>query len=408
MAGSSLLEALNALDHFREQSAAILDRLESAANGESTRLASIEERLRNCTAKIESLRGSTRPLTIRSASTLTAKTAETVDTFERITEPSALNSLGYAVNMPEESLPSFAEAADDLARTAKYFNAQVTRPVPDRKGPRPTHLSSVSDLILFNSDMKPYENYRHVDNLRAVLDAQKDAAEMNAPWRRPDVPAPNLLEDLPEAAPEDIRFVPVKPDQVTFDLPDVLPDLGRVADLTWRQEDTQASEPIAWDAWAAPAALPTVDIPAPKPALADQPFQKPTQQSFSPPQRPPAPAAPSEAKPAAPQPPQGPPAPATPTPPATEAGKGKGKAPPPPPAAAAAPKGKGKGPGKGPPSPKKAPPPPAKGKGKGPPPKKETGAPGASKPAPDVGALLASIRKGTTLKKMSGPKSKHF
>ena len=171
--------------------------------------------------------------------------------------------------------------------------------------------------------------------------------------QEPDV---DLEEDEPAREHEDLRFRPRPAAEVTFDLPDVLPDLGHVAHIVWR-EGEHSSE-TARPAWDAPppelsrgsivSAAPKPARPPPpaprrqppaapaKPAAAPQPLLAPSPASPMPVPVQAETAKPQAAQPPVPQPQAAPtpapaPAPAPPKPAAKGKGKGKGKGPAPPP-----------------------------------------------------------------------------
>lgn len=253
-----------------------------------------------------------------------------------------------------------------------FINFLVQMQPPDRVfdekqeglGPIPWYLPSISGLLLFNSDENLYKKYRSLDNLAGVTIEDRRAKDKKAIFQ-----APSLKDDLSELKQTDYGFLPeigVLP-ELNLDLN--LPGLGGIVDdVAFNQNFDMGS--IAPSAVRAGLInLPTV------PAI-----EASAEQMAS---RPPPP--PPVAKPAAAAPPP-PPPPSTNAPP-----------PPPPPP-----------PGNVPPPP---PPPPMNAAPPPPPPPAAAAIPAAAapKPAPaddgsDDGAdnpLLAAIRKGTTLKKVS-------
>merc|ERR1712087_990763 len=97
----------------------------------------------------------------------------------------------------------------------------------------------------YNSSEVPYKKQNETDNL-ASPDDEHDVAVVSARHERRTATEGALITDLEEDAPElhqeHIGFVPEKPKEVHFDLPDVLPDLGPVADLKWRQDEQSVAE----------------------------------------------------------------------------------------------------------------------------------------------------------------------
>jgi WAS family protein 1 len=256
-----------------------------------------------------------------------------------------------------------------------FINFLVQMQPPDRVfdekqeglGPIPWYLPSVSGLLLFNSDDNLYKKYRSLDNLAGVTIEDRRAKDKKAIFQ-----APSLKDDLSELKQTDYGFLPeigVLP-ELNLDLN--LPGLGGIVDdVAFNQNFDMGS--IAPSAVRAGLInLPTV--PAIE-ASAEQMASMP----------PPPPPVVKTAAAAASSVPPPPPPPVTNAPPPP---------PPPPPAANAPP-----------------PPPPPPTNAAPPPPPPPAAAPAAvPKPAApaddgsDDGAdnpLLAAIRKGTTLKKVS-------
>ncbi|CAJ1353019.1 unnamed protein product, partial [Effrenium voratum] len=104
----------------------------------------------------------------------------------------------------------------------------------------------------------------------------------------------DLEEDEPDRATEDLRFRPRNSAaaEVTFDLPDVLPDLGHVAHIVWREGDTNETDRPAWDAAPSDLARRAMAKPTPKPTTRPPPPRPSLLPSVPPPVAPVAPVAP--------------------------------------------------------------------------------------------------------------------
>lgn len=204
----------------------------------------------------------------------------------------------------------------------------------------PTHMPSVSNVLLFNSNENPYKEYATLDNLLGeVVDSDDEGDEEE---KEELAAAPTTLidgDDGPEVAQLEFIFKPKMRDLQQFDLAANLA-LPNVADLTY-EHTAGADDSIAPTVFQANLpALPTIMDLQPPPAIADS--GAPAAAGGS------TPAAPASAPPppaSAPPPPPPPPAAAAPAPaaaPAAAAPEGPvapPAAPPPPevPAAAAAP-----------------------------------------------------------------------
>ncbi|CAE7026909.1 ANKRD50 [Symbiodinium natans] len=408
----SLVEGLNA----RAQE--IFDRLDATCDHMDTRLSGLEGRLSHAAERIERARGSTAALKVQSARTFQGRGEPSLHAARRVLDENLLISLHSATPLPElpedrDQPVSATAAAEDLARVYKCVNRHRSLGAPQARVQEKLlpadRLSSVSELFLLNSSEQPYKVRHEVDNLaepedEAFYHGQREGRE-GPKASVEQVDDVDLEEDEPLREHEDLRFRPRPAAEVTFDLPDVLPDLGHVAHIVWR-EGEHSSE-TARPAWDAPppelgrasvvAQKPRPPPPAPrrappaapvKPIIAPQPLLAPSAAPAAPkpqvPQAAPRTAPPSQPTPAQPAPAQTPQPSATPAPaPPKPAAKGKG------------PKGKGKG--KGPPAP---PPPPAKK------------APAAKAPtqtkqaAVGKSAMFADIRAGAKLRKVAPPKER--
>ncbi|CAK9007590.1 unnamed protein product [Durusdinium trenchii] len=396
---------LASVENLNQRSKDIFDRLDAACSQADARILGLEERLGAAVARIEGARGSTAALKVQSARTFSGRGKPELHASRLVIDEGLLLSVRQTADLPEElgaPLPSATSSAEELARVSRSVTHHCNLVTPDppfkkkrneRLLPVEGRLSSVSELFLLNSSEQPYRVRHEVDNLAELEDELRKPRVLSA--EAPKTASPevgvDLEEDEPERAMEDLRFRPRPATaEVTFDLPDVLPDLGHVAHITW-SEGGETERP-AWDV--APAELARRASTA-KPREAPA-APKVKRQPPPPPKQPvtvaPAPAAPSTSSTSAPA--------AVPTP-VTEKPKAQ-----PPPAPVAKGKGKDKGKGK-------------EGKGKGgkgpppPPPAKKAGgtAPPAKAPAmkaEGVGkaAMFADIRAGAKLRKVAPPKER--
>lgn len=237
-------------------------------------------------------------------------------------------------------------------------------------GRLPETLRSISGLLLFNTAENPYKVYVSLDNLAGsdIVGNQKDEKEKEL------AEAPRTVtegEKLPSLAAIEYGYRPVLGEVPLFNLPDALPNLPMVADISWSSVVPELPS-IAPSHEANLPALPSFD-PASNLPPAPAPASAPAASAAAP--APPPPPTVAAAAPAAAAPPPPPPPPPTAVP----------KAPPAPPV-----------------------PPPAGGAPPPPPPPPPGGAPSAP-PPPSIpvevagaltsrSSLLEDIRKGRTLK----------
>lgn len=415
-----LLEGLDA------QCQDVFDRLEDACSQADSRLQQLEDRLDCAVSRIEAARGSTQPLIVRSSRTFSGRDAPCLHAAARPLGESLLSGLSRAAPLPEAvDAPSLsaAIAADDLAQViqsvAPCRDTRSTCKLVRRQGERLLPLNgragSVSELLLLNTAERPYKARHEVDNLvtpenEAFFLPSGRQGRQGAHSRKdpsgPDLPELNLEEDEPDCSIEDLRFRPGRAAEVTFDLPEVLPDLGNVAHLVWRENEAggERERPI-WDALPAELSSSRRSLMVPKGHMSStkQPAAVPAMQTQHKVAAPPPPPLPRQPAPAATKQLSGQTSakggetvadPArVPAPPVKAAVEVAALAPVPEPAADKAKgKGKGKGPGAPPPVPKKPAAPATK-----PPP---------ALPKGDNAKLLADIRGGAKLRSVGPPKER--
>eukprot|EP00931_Biecheleriopsis_adriatica_P000551 TRINITY_DN10060_c0_g1_i2.p1 TRINITY_DN10060_c0_g1~~TRINITY_DN10060_c0_g1_i2.p1 ORF type:complete len:368 (+),score=104.25 TRINITY_DN10060_c0_g1_i2:71-1174(+) len=282
---------LNLAGDLQTQSQEIFDRLDAACGHVDARLEDLEARLAKAASRVEAARGSTKPLVVNSSRTFCGRGPPRLQAAARALHEDAVQA--RAVCLPEEAVeaPLVKSSAEDLARAVRCVaprgaSTQVD-PQRTKHGEKllPPHgrLTSVSELFLVNSSEQPYQARHEVDNLAAPEDESffqppELVRRVRDTGSGLDAVDLNLEEDEePERLAEDLRFRPRKSAQVTLDLPDVLPDLGHVAHLVWREgEHAGEMERPAWDA---PLRELTRSVPAPVAKAARAPPPAPPQQA---------------------------------------------------------------------------------------------------------------------------------
>jgi len=111
-------------------------------------------------------------------------------------------------------------------------------------GRLPAPLSSISALLLFNTQENPYKKYVSLDNL-----AGKEVATEQQKKQRELAAAPATVTDgdqgLLQVGVIEYGYKPVLGEVPEFNLPSVLPDLPMVADISWNYLDVPEFSPIA-------------------------------------------------------------------------------------------------------------------------------------------------------------------
>eukprot|EP00010_Vexillifera_abyssalis_P008245 CAMPEP_0201544976 /NCGR_PEP_ID=MMETSP0173_2-20130828/1579_1 /ASSEMBLY_ACC=CAM_ASM_000268 /TAXON_ID=218659 /ORGANISM="Vexillifera sp., Strain DIVA3 564/2" /LENGTH=466 /DNA_ID=CAMNT_0047953275 /DNA_START=23 /DNA_END=1423 /DNA_ORIENTATION=- len=110
-------------------------------------------------------------------------------------------------------------------------------------GRLPDNLPSVSSLLLFNTQENPYNVYVTLDNLAGVDVEMENERAKEALTEAPKTVAEG--DALPELSKIEYGYKPVLGAVPEFDLPDQLPDLAMVADLSFEVNDLPDIAPSA-------------------------------------------------------------------------------------------------------------------------------------------------------------------
>jgi len=229
-------------------------------------------------------------------------------------------------------------------------------------GRLPSHLPSISSLLLFNTEENPYNTYATIDNLLGKEGIEKEESDPRKALA--DAPVTVIKgEELHSFGKAEYTFRPTLEDVPTLNFPTDLPALDSVAgDINW---SAGLDLPVDFEPIAPSAHLP--DLPEVDPGM-----EGPNPSGGAPSAAPAAPSSTSTATPAAPS-----SAPPPPPPPGNNA-------PPPPPPLSNGP-----------------PPPPPPGAGPPPPPPPPTGLPKeVAAPAEPRNALLDALRNPDNIKKL--------
>ncbi|GAQ88655.1 WASD domain containing protein [Klebsormidium nitens] len=275
---AQLCQALQAL---QSTATAVFDLVESRVESERGRLRAISSRIRSAEAKIASLTGSTKAITIYSSAKYPAqhnidyepvfgiRTARTDGPQQAI--PSAIPFRG-----DRQARPQGTEEALELFR---FFSAAANQaPIKDEKTERPripADLRSTANLLLF-------------DTTESILDRpaapQSGRSQQASPLRgqKPKEPKPKASPSKPPRtiiqgdvlAVDDLEqfaFRPTLEAVPALDLPSVLPDLPMIADISWTggAEDEDGAGSLASERNAGSEPPPS-SAPSPPPSTSDR------------------------------------------------------------------------------------------------------------------------------------------
>ncbi|RDD43257.1 WAS protein family-like protein 1 [Trichoplax sp. H2] len=334
----SLRQTADVLQHVEKVCNDTFDHVVQRVEDVKKKLEAIENRTKVAKAKIDKIRTSTKATTILSANKYPV--ADIMTNYESLfaSIDSELGELKRSHYRITNDIMPFNEKLIDESPKIELPNARhrinmVEDQLDEGLGGLPTDLTSVSSLLLFNSQENPYKKYITLDPLAGAVTKTRSTIEQEA----------NALGDAPvtisqrqgmERKPmESYFYVPNLGDVPEFDVPSFLPNLSGVADDVTFDVDNEIS--IAPSAGFVFPDLPTVET-TPVPTAnggteAAAPPPPPSGGAPPPPPPPPPPAAPGQGGPAPPPPPPAPEnvPPPPPPPPAPE----NAPAPPPPPPA---------------------------------------------------------------------------
>ncbi|KAH9321400.1 hypothetical protein KI387_016039, partial [Taxus chinensis] len=218
----------------------VFDTVADRVGVEHQRLKGLSSRIRTAKAKIDSISGTKRAITIRSSSRYPS-TSSDVEDFRplfggkfgggRTNFPVATLSLNGGLSRDSgedgtlELFRFFSETSHE------YFSYDKNRKVG--LGNMPSDTNSVADILLFNSTELPYHRYKRVDNLVVGEPCIEESLELK---HAPLPPPPQSVlqgRKLLSTRSEEFSFRPTVRQVPSLSLPSSLPDLPMVADISW-------------------------------------------------------------------------------------------------------------------------------------------------------------------------------
>jgi WAS family protein 1 len=217
----TLKDLFHALDHLSGTIDDIFSRIETRISEERKRVDSVNTRIAACKSKVDKVRGSRKATTVFSTAKFPAPTALPVypTLFSHISaRPSSQreteDDLEYTMPPTSESCIGDTDLEQELMAITYRLNSHNTEMErveftmeDEGLGQLPPSVTSVGSLLLFNSDINPYKDYRALDNL--VSTGKEKAVEEEA--AKGLVSAPSSLIDgeaLPDIQALDLMFKP--------------------------------------------------------------------------------------------------------------------------------------------------------------------------------------------------------
>eukprot|EP00854_Cymbomonas_tetramitiformis_P000559 gene559-954_t len=248
--GETYFQLCEALCNLQKSSEDIFSRINARIDEEKDKLGGLSARVSVCHAQIDSVAAEKRKaITVLSSvkypATKDLKSFTSVYATQKPTRDDELYN-----SMCESARRRFEEHGDKLQGQSKIATvtedetlelfrffadaAQEEISLAESKeglGKLPANITSVANLLLFNSTENPYKKYQSWDNLEGGEHAVAEEEEVEA---LPEAPQ-SVQEggELPTMSVEGFGFKPSLGPVPEMNLPNILPNLPMVADLNW-------------------------------------------------------------------------------------------------------------------------------------------------------------------------------
>lgn len=220
-------------------------KIEKRVDDERTRVNGINDRLTVCGTKVKAIVGSKQATTVFSTAKFPGPKQLPLfhclfNQLSSVSDPYREDDDIYSLPHPTKTSIGNPELSAELLTIYCRLNShnsdmrKVEFIMEDKGlGPLPATLPSVGSLLLYNSNVNPYKNYQHLDNLEASAATREKQADADS---KGIATAPKTLIDgdlLPDIDQVDLNFRPEMGDLSNFALPDNLP-LDFIADISFQ------------------------------------------------------------------------------------------------------------------------------------------------------------------------------
>ncbi|RYH19731.1 hypothetical protein EON65_25620, partial [archaeon] len=253
----TMQDMLHSLEHLGFVVDEMLNRIDKRISQEKDRVNNIKQRVATCQLKVQKIKGSSQAITVFSTAKFpapkvlpTCTSLFSQHTDVRTPYRDVIEDVHYLPATYGESVVGNTELAVDVYAIANRLNMQsqsqerVEFIMEDNGlGPLPSHLNSVSSMLLFNSHVNPYREYRALDNLLSS-GREKTLQEEKA---KTLASAPTTLisgDALPDIQALDLLFKPSMGEMTALALPENLP-LDFIANIQFSAVDLPSIAPSA-------------------------------------------------------------------------------------------------------------------------------------------------------------------
>ncbi|XP_059622606.1 WASH complex subunit 1 [Phlebotomus argentipes] len=237
----AIIQAANAFEHLENVINDVFQTINRRIEKNNGRVEDIRRRISAANAKIDSLVGIKKAITIYSPAKYPAgdKVQDIEVTFPSQKEPRLKFNKDYSVESSLDPV-SHKRLQDKLhfyhVRKVEDKTGDV---IPEGLGAPPRNIESVNSFLLFNTTENPYEHYKKVDPLSGTIRTTSSSTALEDESQKMEA-APLSISNRnaqPKKIPENFFYTPQFDDAPALDVPDDLPDLPGIAgDVTFFEE----------------------------------------------------------------------------------------------------------------------------------------------------------------------------
>eukprot|EP01039_Chlorochromonas_danica_P009125 gene9125-10074_t len=255
----TIQDLLYSLQHLSYIVDDMFSRIDNRVKDENLRLQNVKHRVSHCQLKVQKVKGSNQAITIFSTAKFPGPkklppvgTLFNQSTIVNTPYRDVLDDITYLPADPIESMVGNNELASDICTIASRLNMhshsteRVEFIMEDHGlGSLPTHCESVASMLLFNSAINPYKNYRTLDNLQSTGKEKKDGLLDGDNKNKNLSSAPVTLisgDALPDIETMDLLFKPSMGEMTALALPENLP-LDFIANIQFNAIDLPSIAP---------------------------------------------------------------------------------------------------------------------------------------------------------------------
>ncbi|XP_055706280.1 WASH complex subunit 1 [Phlebotomus papatasi] len=236
----AIIQTANAFEYLENVITDIFDTINKRIDKNNARVEDIKHRITVANAKVESLVGIKKAITIYSPAKYPAgdKIQDIEVTFPEQKEPRVRLNDDYTV---ESSLdPVSQKRLQDKLHFyhVRKFVDRSSESIPEGLGAPPYNMTSINSFLLYNTTENPYEHYKKVDPLSGTIRTTSSSTALEDESQKMEA-APLSISNRnaqPKKVPDSFFYTPQFDEAPALEVPDDLPDLPGIAgDITFSE-----------------------------------------------------------------------------------------------------------------------------------------------------------------------------